>query len=422
MIAKDQLFAFLRDRAHKLDGLRSVDTPDNPPAPIADQWVLASLLQKAVRRGELIWARRAAHQLLAIDRARLLRRLSIIALEDIGIADIEAVAVLVAIANLPEARRLLGGDAHALDIALKLACAAVKDRSGDHLISVLNHEPLNAEALAAISAASCADLALLIAAKDIDILPRLHAAARLAGIRSHGAVQLIAHPEIALRIFRDLGVPDLLLAACAVHAKHRDPLILVPLAWLLSNETGASDAVAEHRIISPLIGSLPAFSLDPLHTRLGKRAIHLWRGAHLPILGDSKVFSAPQLAMGQWITEAAICDRTLDWSLGNTLRIRADAAEIAATGLAPARHADLMAFIASEQSSLLAARLHVWYTATKTAATKEASPSTAERNSRSYLPLQVQLFKNDAQSTDHDDNLKHTDAGSSSADNPKTGA
>lgn len=96
------------------------------PAPFrhADPYLLASAVQKAIRRGDIATGRRAGHQLLRLDRQRLWRRLAVIALEDIGVADIDVAAELVGIATLPAARRLLGGDARALDITLTCACAS----------------------------------------------------------------------------------------------------------------------------------------------------------------------------------------------------------------------------------------------------------------------------------------------------------
>ena len=60
-----------------------------------DKWVLASHLQKAIRRGwgdEAAWA---AEQLVQVDRAYLAYRLSVIAVEDVGAGDLEVVGQFV---------------------------------------------------------------------------------------------------------------------------------------------------------------------------------------------------------------------------------------------------------------------------------------------------------------------------------------
>lgn len=75
------------------------------------QWVASSLLQKAIRRGDLYAARQAGRFLLEAEREHLLRRLNIIAAEDIGMADIETVAITAACLASAKVRRDLGGDA-----------------------------------------------------------------------------------------------------------------------------------------------------------------------------------------------------------------------------------------------------------------------------------------------------------------------
>lgn len=57
-----------------------------------DRWILASLLQKAIRRDEPEWALPAAASLLRIDPVGLWRRLLVIAFEDVSFADVALVA------------------------------------------------------------------------------------------------------------------------------------------------------------------------------------------------------------------------------------------------------------------------------------------------------------------------------------------
>lgn len=142
-------------------------------------------MQKAIRRGDLSIARRAGHQLYALDRARLWRRLMVASLEDIGIADLDVVAELVAISMSSAARRLLGGDIRALDIALVRACAATKDRSGDHLASIVGREPMTDADRTALRSASPNALLAMIATSDLPWIRRLRTAVIVAGRSDH---------------------------------------------------------------------------------------------------------------------------------------------------------------------------------------------------------------------------------------------
>ena len=63
---------------------------------IADQWVVKSLLQKSIRRGEVEIAQRAALTFLAQKSSAIWRRFIVIAFEDIGAGSADVVAMTVA--------------------------------------------------------------------------------------------------------------------------------------------------------------------------------------------------------------------------------------------------------------------------------------------------------------------------------------
>jgi hypothetical protein len=109
------LFQFIRDCAHDLTAL-TVDP--EPPAqfPHADPYLLSSAMQKAIRRGNLTVARRAGHQLLPLDRARLWRRLAL------TFAYFECGA---STARLPEIRDQLGFAISAMRSAIGIASVLV---------------------------------------------------------------------------------------------------------------------------------------------------------------------------------------------------------------------------------------------------------------------------------------------------------
>jgi replication-associated recombination protein RarA len=74
------------DRIH--DQLnRSICIADDPLR--CDRWVASSLVQKAIRRGDVELAKRAAFRLLELDKEAIWRRLVVIAFEDIGAGDVD---------------------------------------------------------------------------------------------------------------------------------------------------------------------------------------------------------------------------------------------------------------------------------------------------------------------------------------------
>ncbi len=380
MTNSDLLFQFMRDRARDLAALDFDDSPPEP-YPHADPYLLASAMQKAIRRGDSGIARRAGHQLYTLDRARLWRRLAVVALEDIGIADATVAAEVIGIAMLPAARRLIGGDRIALDIALARACAGAKDRSGDHLASIVGRESVDHESRAALRHASPNALLAMIASSDLPWERRLRAALLMSG-RTDDAM----HPGAIGAVFdvlHEMGVPCRLLVACEAYAaRQRDALaVFVPFAAMLakSNAPGCNRVLAHDLPQAELIGALPAYALDPVNTRVGKRAVELWLRSYLA----KPQWLPRQVAAALWNVESAACDRTLSWQLGDTIRERAYAADLSFRGLPPDRHAELNDWIARERSALTCARTAAFASAVR------GSAKPAEASEQANLPLPV---------------------------------
>jgi hypothetical protein len=385
----DLLFQFMRDRAHDLAAL-DFDNRPTEPFPNTDPYLLSSTMQKAIRRGDTAIARRAGHQLYTLDRARLWRRLAVVALEDIGIADVTVAAELVGIATWPAARRLIGGDSPALDIAIMRACRAAKDRTGDHLASIIGRETIPSADRVALRTASPNALLAMIASSDLPWERRLRAAVIASG-RSDDSMQPVAAGlDAVFDVLHELGVPSLLIFACESYAaRQRDALpVLVPFAAMLCATGCMTDT---HRVVThdlppaELIGTLPSYSLDPVNTRIGKRAVELWLRSYLA----KPQWLPRQVAACLWNSESAACDRTLSWPLGDTIRERAYAADLSYRGLPVARHAELANWIDRERPALIAARQAAFDSAVR------QSGKIVEANFQTTLPLQVPSSKKD---------------------------
>lgn len=377
--ASDRLFRFIQDRAPQTASRLDASPP--APFPRADEYLCASLLQKAVRRGDLVIARRAGHQLYGLDRQRLWRRLAVIALEDIGIADLGVMAELVAIATMPTARRLYGGDVAALDHALARACGAVKDRTADHAGSVVGREPMDGDDRT-LKAASQNALMAVVASSAAPWSRRSRAAVMVTGRGGDPGYPIAGATDALFEVFRDMGVPDLLLAACTAYAaSQRDALpVFVPLAWCLWSGCTGSDEPVIHKVpAAELVADLPSYAFDPVNTRLGRRAVDLFLRAHLM----KPPYPPRMVAAAIWNTESAMCDRTLSWPVGEEIRRRAFCADLTYRGLPEDRHAALNDWIARERPALIAARQAVWNSLVR------QSGKPAEALEQAYLPLPV---------------------------------
>jgi replication-associated recombination protein RarA len=111
---RDTLGAAKQRLAREIDSNSAL--PSKPIA--ADPWVISSLLQKSIRRGETEIARRAAFTFVHLKGAAIWRRLMVIAFEDVGIGSVDAVTMTVAAAADSAWRKNHGGD---LTLAVQLA-------------------------------------------------------------------------------------------------------------------------------------------------------------------------------------------------------------------------------------------------------------------------------------------------------------
>src|SRR5947209_4309895 len=109
-----------------------------PPAhPLtASPWVAMSLLQKAIRRGRKDLALRAAATLLHETPERLWRRISCIAFEDVGVADL----VTAALAG-KNFRAYFGGEWVTASFLLSRMAEATKCRATDDLLLTAENHP-----------------------------------------------------------------------------------------------------------------------------------------------------------------------------------------------------------------------------------------------------------------------------------------
>ncbi len=100
-----------------------------------EKWLLASALQKCIRRGCPELAAIAAETLLAVDPAYFWRRLPTIALEDIAYGDRVLCALVIEASKSSVFRRRIG-ERQVLHYLVHALCSAVKDRSLTDLLVI----------------------------------------------------------------------------------------------------------------------------------------------------------------------------------------------------------------------------------------------------------------------------------------------
>jgi len=167
----------------------------------ADPWIVSSLLQKSIRRGEAEIARRAALTFFKLKGGAIWRRLMVIAFEDIGVGSIDALTITAAAAGDSAWRKRNGGD---LRIAVQLArmlAEAPKDRSADYLCDANDH-PMLAEFWLAMEKASLESRLSRVRDQALSLLQRAVAAVSALGrLKRSGSSVISSTPGYPPRAF-----------------------------------------------------------------------------------------------------------------------------------------------------------------------------------------------------------------------------
>lgn len=304
---------------------------------VPDRWLLASALQKCIRRGLHAEAVEVAAALHAMDAEYAWRRLRVIALEDVGLGNIERVSAVLAIAGKRRVRdafgdlRLLTATAHSLSVGLKdrTACDLLRigcSPEAASFRSTLLEAPLRWEPLALDERAP--------------VWRRVVALQLLAGLteRTRAGYRTLsrANPHAVLRVVEALK-PHPLVAYAVVRGKGTESLnVALLFAHLLRESTDHRPIVSRVEEIQncPRIGGLiaPTFCM---YTRVGLRALRTFLcgdaelRATLRNAGANNGFEALGLLLFQ--VESGLLDRAEDYA--HQVRIEAERAELMAIGI-----------------------------------------------------------------------------------------
>ena len=261
---------------------------DIPKSVIRDpqnKWLASSAWQKAIRRNQPDIARRMVTGLYRLDAAYPWRRLPVIALEDVGAADLPLVAGIMWAAGKQLWRQRHGGDLKVLLYFTERLAAATKDRVACDLEVWTDYD---AELHGLRAELAEADRATLVEAVLDGPLEQRHLALRyLAGTRAFPGANLVPGRlgdfMDVVEVGRSLGLNDDVLTI-AVLARHRGgsmALSLVLAMWMLQ---GADTVTVEPdtTLDLPMIGAWPSYALDA-HNHQGKRSISYFVKACQPM-------------------------------------------------------------------------------------------------------------------------------------------
>jgi len=297
-----------------------------------DIHIASAGLQKGIRRGETETALRCAARLLESDPARLWRRLAVVAVEDVGIANPDLMGKVIAIAGQKRWRQAHGGQwrvtAHVVDALSR----SMKDRSADDLIVLVEHDPDLADHRRCWATASVDQLAEIAIDEIHSISAKAIAAwygCGTARYRSGVLRERNGDANLIFDAYRNGGIGERIVESCRFAARQSQyPMaIFVPILAKMARKA------ALHEKIDPIppremIGDLPAYVFDA-YTRTGKAAV-----ARLLIESESlKQFLKTHAVEKQWRrivgqllfrVEGGLLVPRLRWHLGDEIRDNAD--------------------------------------------------------------------------------------------------
>jgi hypothetical protein len=255
------------------DAIAEFQTPPCDPLTISP-WAAMSLLQKAIRRGRKDLAFRAAATLLTAAPEKLWRRLGCIAFEDVGLGDLDTVAMVTAAMAGKRLRMGLGGEWASASFLVSRMSEASKCRAADDLLLASENHPDFENARLAFALPRTDDLIRI--ATGAEPLPICALAAWFAiGTDRRPSPRLSPRkgdPSVVFNTLREIIDPG--MVDMAQEEFRRTGEVLAPFAALLWAERQQHTATIEDDEFPPelIIGDTPAWAYD-LYSREGRAAL-----------------------------------------------------------------------------------------------------------------------------------------------------
>ena len=334
----------------------SLRLKDHRPEPVEgalpdiDKWLAASGLQKAIRRGKQGEALTCTRILVDVDPQRLWRRVAVIAMEDVGVADMAAVADTILASRSKVWRDENGGDWLTASFVVSNLAAAVKCRGADDLGLVAVFDPDYKEARAELACATDATLCDVVADATQPLTCRSLAALYLSGTNRWSAPALPRRRgqlSILLEVFSHIGVPEYVIETIRGGAAKEAGALPCNLGLLWLQVTNSpTQTIRDERDGLTHLGTINGLSSEAfdVHTRLGKRALAYFAKACAPVR-EFVARHVPErdvntvIAMLVWHAETSLVDRRLIYDGSEAIIEMAKVAHVA-SGAFPGERVD----------------------------------------------------------------------------------
>lgn len=306
-------------------------------------------MQKAIRRGDVEVAQRAALSFHALRGSAIWRRLMIIAFEDVGLGACEAVVATVTSCADPALRKSTGGNIRTvMELSRRLAEAA-KDRSADHLIAAATAHPRLESTRRRMAALQPAARLTMVADSRLPLTVRATAAWYASGLEWERERRILGGDLPGLQqTYCELGVnEDLVNAVTQAARRTREPLtVLLPLIWLAAREQTSSHLVERALPPAPQVDNIPLYAFDK-HTRIGRQALELLARENAAIRAVLERYAQGRsgleaVRLAAFHAESACVKRRLIWPLSARIESFGTETDMLYAGVTLEGHAPLI--------------------------------------------------------------------------------
>ena len=240
---------------------------------ISDKWLLASALQKCIRRGLALQSVAIAIRLHQIDQVYLPRRMPIIALEDIGLGDALVCHDVIAVCA---SSKWWGADVNrTIGFLASIMAGAVKSRTACDAFSLTEVHSDRNILLPNLLKCSAVDLIDMACDRDLTQIERLFALRVLGGITENrnGAYKVLSRCDIrALEsVGSKLELPEVVCWLIARQRKTAGMAAMLPIAFEAGHNAVVRTSREFPRALDNIAG-LPLCTLD-MYTKLGRTAL-----------------------------------------------------------------------------------------------------------------------------------------------------
>jgi hypothetical protein len=307
------------------DAIAEFQPPPCDPLTISP-WIAMSLMQKAIRRGRKDLALQAAATLLNGSPERLWRRLGCTAFEDIGISDLDTVALVTVAMAGKRYRASLGGEWRVASFLMSRMAEVPRCRASDDLLLAAENHPDFEDARLEFAFRTTDDLIRI--ATGTDPLPIRALAAWFAiGTDRRPSPRLSWRQGDPTAIFNALrGIVEPCVVDIAQEGFRRTGEVLAPFVGLLWPARQRQTATVENDEFPTelMIGDAPGWAYD-VYSREGRAALANFIGGRTETARWVRDHIPPRQRLSflggiVFRIEGGLVRKRLRWKTGDELR------------------------------------------------------------------------------------------------------